>query len=249
MFLSNNNNKLAWRLIAILGFILMSIRLYGSIVKVSQMENIFYREPHEILPEVASPIFFFASSLAFLFLIIRPMSFRVYFIFSVIFLIDGLIGGGRNYLLYLFALSLLTAYRSGYLQKNARIKILISSILFTLLLLTQIRYGFLYFIMTSLEVFGTALILLVTALLLSEEINKFIKLNHPEVLMLSSVPNLTDRDKNFVRSIFNGEKFAYIASSNHVSLGTVKNRMSELYKIIGVADKTELLIRYNDYSE
>jgi len=31
--------------------------------------------------------------------------------------------------------------------------------------------------------------------------------------------------------------------------GTLRNRMREIYKILGVADKTELLIRYNDYSE
>ena len=157
-------------------------------------------------------------------------------------------GAGKDFV-FLCIFCLLAAYRSGYFRKHVKKKIIIASIFFILLLLSQVRYGFEHLMKSLTSVFGSVLILLVTALLLSEEIKKFIKLNHPEVLMLNSIPNLTDRDKNYLRSIFNGEKFAYIASSNHVSLGTVKNRMSELYKILGVADKTELLIRYNDYSE
>jgi len=247
--MNNNSNKTAWRLIAILGLILMAMKLYFSIIELINLENIFYWQENETLPVFFNPIIYLASCIGFLFLIIKPLSFRVYFFFALYYLVDTATGGGRENLIYLLIFTLLSAYRSGYLKNHAKNKLIASSLLFTLLLITQIRYGLDFFIGTIFVVFGTILILLVTALFLSEEIKKFIKLNHPEVLMLNSIPNLTDRDKNYLRSIFKGEKFAYIASSNYVTLGTVKNRMREIYKILGVADKTELLIRYNDYSE
>jgi DNA-binding NarL/FixJ family response regulator len=83
-------------------------------------------------------------------------------------------------------------------------------------------------------------------LLLHDEIKNFIIANNNKVLKISQFTEITERDKVYLKSIFKGVKFETIAKENNISLGSLKNRMTEIYRIINVADKTELLIKYTD---
>lgn len=243
--MSNSKHTRIWRLLAVIGSILMfiaTIRLYG---KLTLLDNFFFSKENEFIPDYIIFCVNIISFIAFIYLILKPLSFTVYFVFSFYYTVVTIIEGGNYTSFFFFILTLLCAYRSGFFIKKMQVKVILSFILFFLLLLTQIRFGFDVLLKSILKICELLLILSVTALMLSEEISKFIKLNNPSILILSDYPDLLERDKVFLKAVFAGEKFDYIASINSISPGTARNRMREVYKILGVADKTELLIRYS----
>ncbi|GEM_PF-2604425 len=238
-----------WRLLAIFGSILMAIAAIMLYRKLILLDNFFYRKENEFVPYFIIFIIDIFSFFAFVYLIFKPLSFTVYFAFSLYYTVSTIIEGGNYTSFFFFIFTMLSAYRSGFLIKNIKRKVTASLILFFLLFVTQIRFGFDVFFESIIRIFALLLLLSVTAFMLSEEIKKFIQSNQPSRLVFDAYPSLSVRDRECLKAILKGEKFDYIASSNSLAPGTLRNRMRKLYKILGVADKTELLIRYNDYSE
>lgn len=238
-----------WRLLAIFGSIVMAVAAIILYRKLTLLENFFYRKENEFVPYFIIFIVNIFSFFAFVYLIFKPLSFTVYFAFSLYYTVVTIIEGGNYTSFFFFIFTMLSAYRNGFLIKNMKRKVTASLILFFLLFVTQIRFGFDVFFESIIKIFALLLLLTVIALMLSEEVKKFIQSNQPSRLVLREYPDLLERDKVFLKAVFAGEKFDYIASSNSMAPGTLRNRMREIYKIIGVADKTELLIRYSGCTE
>ncbi|HOS31405.1 MAG TPA: hypothetical protein PLR39_11380 [Treponemataceae bacterium] len=243
------SNLNIWRSLAIAGFILMIITQFLRFNTLSNMDNMFFKNEQELFSPFTVFCTNFVSTFAFLYLIFKPLEFRIYFVFSFFYTTSTIIEGGDYTSFFFFIFTMLCAYRSGFLIKNMKRKVTASLILFFLLFVTQIRFGFDVFFESIIKIFALLLLLTVIALMLSEEIKKFIQSNQPSRLVLREYPDLLERDKVFLKAVFAGEKFDYIASSNSMAPGTLRNRMREVYKIIGVADKTELLIRYSGCTE
>nr|MBP7480270.1 hypothetical protein [Spirochaetaceae bacterium] len=154
---------------------------------------------------------------------------------------------GGNIMPALYSLlALLCAYKGGFLRKHIKLKLIIFLILFTLCFLTQLRYGILTTFRSMVKISIVGMLTAAAILLLHDEIKNFIIANNNKVLKISQYTEITERDKVYLKSIFKGVKFETIAKENNISLGSLKNRMTEIYRIINVADKTELLIKYTD---
>ena len=67
------------------------------------------------------------------------------------------------------------------------------------------------------------------------------------VLDLSQYPELTLRDKEWLRDILDEKKYEEIASASGVTVGTLKNRMHQIFNVIGIEDRIQLLANYGGY--
>lgn len=65
---------------------------------------------------------------------------------------------------------------------------------------------------------------------------------------LSQFPELTDRDKLWIHKVQSDAKYETIAKESNVSLGTMKNRMHQIFKIIDVPDRISFLSVYGGYT-
>ncbi|HPX27210.1 MAG TPA: hypothetical protein PLG87_10425, partial [Treponemataceae bacterium] len=168
------------------------------------------------------------------------MFFALYYAFG-----DFLSGGNILGVLYSL-LSLLCAYKGGFFRRNGKIKFVLFLILLIGSFLTQLRFGLKF---TFVSFVNLSIVLILTAaalLLLDDEIKNFIIAYNTKILKTSQYPDLNEKDKTYLKAILKGAKYETVAKENDVSLGSLKNRMTEIYRIISVADKTELLIKYTD---
>ena len=64
---------------------------------------------------------------------------------------------------------------------------------------------------------------------------------------LSQYPGLTTRDKEWLRDILKEKRYEEIATASGVTVGTLKNRMHQIFNIVGVEDRISLLATYGGY--
>ena len=67
------------------------------------------------------------------------------------------------------------------------------------------------------------------------------------ILDLSQYPELTLRDKEWLRDIIEEKKYEDIARDSGITIGTLKNRMHQIFLVIGVEDRIQLLATYGGY--
>ena len=58
--------------------------------------------------------------------------------------------------------------------------------------------------------------------------------------------SLNDRDVVWLKMILNRDKYSAIANQTSVAEGTMRNRIREVFKIIGVTDKKQFLTIYDE---
>ncbi len=233
-----------WRIIAITGFILMSLALIYFTYRIFTEDDFFQVKDKVILTPGVILVMNIFSWGAFLYLCFRPLTFNLYMVFALYYAFGGLVEGGNIMPALYSLLALLCAYKGGFFRKHAKLKITIFLILFTLCLLTQLRYGLLTAFRSMVKISIVGMLTAASILLLHDEIKNFIIAYNQKILKISVYPDLNKRDKIYLKSVFKGAKFETIAKENDVGLGSLKNRMTEIYRIINVADKTELLIKY-----
>ncbi|HPX26430.1 MAG TPA: hypothetical protein PLG87_06455, partial [Treponemataceae bacterium] len=106
-----------WRLLAIFGSILMAIAAIMLYRKLILLDNFFYRKENEFVPYFIIFIIDIFSFFAFVYLIFKPLSFTVYFAFSLYYTVSTIIEGGNYTSFFFFIFTMLCAYRSGFLIK------------------------------------------------------------------------------------------------------------------------------------
>jgi hypothetical protein len=172
------------------------------------------------------------------------MAFSVYAILSAMYAAVNLVDGGNYTTVFFTVIAGLCAYRRGFFQHFAKAKIAVIAGTFLALLCTQLRYGTTMFLQSLADVFATLLFLAIILLLLANEIRQFMQKKASRILELRLYPDLTERDRDFVRRIFAYEKFDTIARVHKLQLSTVKNRMRVIYQILDVVDKKDMLMKY-----
>jgi len=243
--LTNAKIKL-WKTIAITGFIVMTFVLIYQGYLMYTDENFLEKGENAILTPGIISVMNVLSWGAFLYLCFKPLTFNLYMFFALYYAFGDFLSGGNILGVLYSLLALLCAYKGGFFRRNGKIKFVLFLILLTASFLTQLRFGIKS---TFVSFVNLSIVLMLTAaaiLLLHDEIKNFIIANNNKVLKISQYTEITERDKVYLKSIFKGVKFETIAKENNISLGSLKNRMTEIYRIINVADKTELLIKYTD---
>ncbi len=100
-------------------------------------------------------------------------------------------------------------------------------------------------------ILGYSLIFAVIILMISKFFieSKYSTLSGRKILDLrDKISNglLKERDIKWLKQILNGEKYSVIARESAVSDGTMRNRIMEVFKIIGTSDKKQFIAIYSD---
>lgn len=191
----------------------------------------------------------------FIFLIIKPHKFEYFSFMSFAYAI-GIITSSNGYqinimgfFMYLLGVSCLL-FRGFYIKKS-KLKVIITIAFYFLLTVTQIRFSVFLFLDYLLHSVGYGLVFSITFFFFTEYAKqKNIKKDETvtKILDLSQFPELTDRDKLWLHKVQSDAKYETIAKESNVSLGTMKNRMHQIFKIIDVPDRISFLSIYGGYT-
>ena len=190
------------------------------------------------------------SLLLFIFVFIVPEKIGFVAIISFLYsfkiiLIDTLAKNPLGQPLYLLGISCLLY--SGF-YKNHRLLKIILSVLFNFLLVGySIRYGVDVLLQSFIISVGYGLVLLASIFFTTN----FLRLVHARrtarVWDLSQYPDLTQRDKEWLKDILDEKKYEEIANDSGITVGTLKNRMHQIFNIIGIEDRIQLIASYSGY--
>jgi DNA-binding CsgD family transcriptional regulator len=72
-------------------------------------------------------------------------------------------------------------------------------------------------------------------------------MKHARVWDLSQYPELTKRDKEWLKQILEEKRYEEIAADSGITVGTLKNRMHQIFNIVGIDDRISLLATYSGY--
>ncbi len=147
----------------------------------------------------------------------------------------------------LYVLGVSSLVIRGLFRKHTRIKVYITIIVYCSLILSNLRFGFDTFIDSFLDSLGYILAYGISMVFFVH----FLRSVHMSKIMkiwdLSQYSDLTERDKQWLTDILNDKKYEDIAKESGITIGTLKNRMHQIFTIIGVPDKVSLLATYGGY--
>lgn len=234
----------------------------GIIVEALCILRLFLRTDFNLeIPQITSLLSFLESDLNlaivdsislvfFIIVFIRPKNIIFFAIITFLYsfkiiLVDTLAENPLGQSLYLLGVSCLL-YIDFY-KKHRKAKI-ISSILLNLILIGHsLRLGVIVFINSLIVALGYGLVLLVTIFFTTN----FLKLIHikktARIWDLSKYSELTQRDKEWLKQILDEKKYDEIAKDSGITVGTFKNRMHQVFNVVGVEDRISLLATYGGY--
>ena len=192
----------------------------------------------------------FVSLGFFIFLLFAPQHISIFALISFLYsfkiiIVDTLAANPLGQLLYFIGISCLLFL--GY-YKNYRIQKIAFSILFNMLLISfSARKGAMVCINSFIISFGYSLAILVIVFFTTN----FLRLVHARktarIWDLSKYPELTQRDKEWLKQILDEKRYEEIAAESGVTVGTLKNRMHQIFNVVGIDDRISLLSTYSGY--
>lgn len=230
------------RLIAAAGLVVIIIRMIT--------DYLFCVQDSELSPGTFPIQVYFVMNallcLVFVYLLFKPYRLEVMsyiaFVYCAVVLLDR---RDTPLAVNLFSVGMVALYCRGLLRRHPVVKALVSAAAFIFLTLLRLRFGtdeFLAWLPDNLtQIFTFAVIF--SLLHTGHELRKKAK-PEPEVLRLSDYPELSDRDKEWIKLALDNTKYDTIAKEYDVTPGTVKNRMRAVYKILGVSDRLSMLVAF-----
>ncbi len=192
----------------------------------------------------------FASLFFFIILLFVPQHISIFALISFMYsfkiiLVDTLAELPIGQLLYLTGISCLLYL--GYFKNRRILKIIISITLNFILIGFSARFGAIVCINSFIASIGYSLVFLVGIFFTTN----FLKLIHVKrtarIWDLTQYPELTSRDRQWLKQILDEKKYEEIASESGVTVGTLKNRMHQIFNVVGIEDRTSLLATYSGY--
>ena len=160
-------------------------------------------------------------------------------------LIDTLAAKPIGQLLYFIGVSSLLFL--GF-YKTYRIPKIAGTIIFNFLLIaTNARFGAMVCINSYIVSLGYSLALLVCIFFTTNFLRSIHMKKTARIWDLSQYPDLTQRDKEWLKQILDEKKYEDIASDSGVTVGTLKNRMHQIYNVVGIEDRVSLIATYGGY--
>ena len=229
--------------------LLCIIRLFilkGSFLDISGITNIMTFLQSDLL----NAIVHFTTLAFFIFLLFFPQYICyigfLAFLYSIkIIIIDTLAAKPIGQLLYFIGIS--SFLFLGY-YKNQRIFKIAASILFNMILIsTNARFGAIVCINSYIVSLGYSLALLLCTFFTTNFLRLVLMKKTARVWDLSQYPDLTQRDKEWLKQILDEKGYDEIATSSGVTVGTLKNRMHQIFNVVGIEDRVNLLATYSGY--
>ena len=182
------------------------------------------------------------------FIIIYPHKF---FLIGIIAFVYSLANVGQNYVFIpMFALTIATFIMRGYFTNHKKIKIVIFSILYVLVLLFPFAFDtddyFEYLITAVAHTFIIAVCIFFFMEYMHQKSVKEISPN--KVLNIADYKNLTRSDMLLLQDVLDGMKYKEIAKKINGSEGALRNKLSRIYKTLEVGDRIGFTTIYSGYS-
>ncbi len=154
----------------------------------------------------------------------------------------------NNLGILLFFLAVLILDIRGY-NKNKYVFGIISTSIYIILVLSELRFGFSIFLQCVIEKLAYTFILFLLAFFGKVHITDLLNSRASnKTLDIQNYPVLKRRDAEWLGKILNGEKYEAIAIESKMNIGSVKNRLMIIFKELGVGDKQGFLNKYSDYT-
>lgn len=233
-----NHLKSIYRCLAILALV-----LFSTIALNSLFQNDF-----------AFELEFFVNLPIFIFLILniifpQKIEFLAFaaFIFSGKILFTSVLSKNpAGFVLYIAACAILFA--RGYFRKNRWPKVGFFAVVFAALLFSEIRFGAYELLKSFFTFLCYSFLIFVIILFYYLYLRNHGKSTLEKFLDLSSYPDLSDRDKEWLELVLKETKYSTIATEYDVTEGTVKNRMRYIYKVLEVSDRIGLMATYGGFT-
>ena len=186
----------------------------------------------------------------FIVLVFIPRKYELFalisFVYSIkIITVDTIPEKPIGFILYLAGTSCLL--HKNFYKNHTLIKIIITIATYFTLLLHSLRFGIQVYIDSLIITFGYGLAVLSTIFF----VVNFLKIMHVKktarVWDLSQYSGLTSRDKEWLKQILEEKRYEEIAKDSDVTVGTLKNRMHQIFSIVGITDRISLLATYGGY--
>ena len=237
-FSLDSNERKGWFTLAVGGTVFMGMCIAVSII---QYFVIKISAPMFIQKYVA--IFInLVSFFGFVALIFYPTNFNIHFIIFYIYGIGNLLDSGNILGALCIFIAALFFKRLGHLRKHRSLKTILLLIPPAAALFSQIyTQGAVHFLISVFHIVGLGIIIGVLYLFFYKQINSI------QILRTSiEIPEneCTDEELEWLSMLARGEKYISISKKFNISESKVKQRILELYKIIGVHDKMEFMTAY-----
>ena len=186
----------------------------------------------------------------FVILLFVPQHFIIFAIISFLYsfkiiLVDTVAEYPIGQLLFMMGVSLLLFM--GFYRYHRPTKILTSILINYLSIFTNLRFGTDVLINSLITAIGYTLVFFVTLFFTISFFRFLFVTKNARVWDLSQYPDLTQRDKEWLKQIIDEKRYEEIAAASGVTVGTLKNRMHQIFTIIGMEDRIQLLATYAGY--
>ncbi|MBP5520312.1 MAG: hypothetical protein J6X84_07025 [Treponema sp.] len=190
------------------------------------------------------------SFLIFVILLFVPKNFVLFalvaFIYSFkIIAVETVSENPIGLLLYMLGVSCLI-YKGVY-RKFMGFKIFFTIFFYLGLVSFSFRFGLLCLINSLIITLGYGLTFLATLFFVVNFLKIIYVKRTARIWNLSQYPELTERDKEWLKQILDEKRYEEIAKESGITVGTLKNRMHQIYSIVGIEDRISLLATYGGY--
>lgn len=149
----------------------------------------------------------------------------------------------------MFFLGICVLYIRGEFFIKKKLKILACILLYVLILLSELHFGFNSFINELPNKLGYTLVLGIIDFLFiaTLEYHRTPKIDNSKILNLANYPGLVKNDVLLLKEVLAKKQYKEIAIDLYRAEGTIRNRLNKIYDILGVMDRMGFISTYIGY--
>ena len=238
-------------IIAILSTVLLlfrnGMRIVDIIVNYPEYEVLTKREFFRYINIIIQNFIFIGI---FIFLIFNPQKFILIGLIALFYSVDILLSNTQfPYMgIPMFALSIATFAIRGFFLKNKKIKISIFAATYIICLVVPVFYvdHFLDYLIIKIAISFVIFIAIFFFIEYAKQIASR-QATKEKILNIASFKGLERSDMYLLQQILDNKKYKEIAQNIHGSEGALRNKLSKIYKILEVGDRTGFLTIYSGY--
>lgn len=223
------------------------MRIFDIIVNYSEYEELTKMQFLKYVSIIASNLIFICI---FIFLIFRPQKFILIGLIALFYSLDNLLGNSQfPYMgIPMFTLCIATFSFRGFFLKNKKLKISIFSAIYGICLFLPVFYDndFCEHLIIKIAI---SLVTLIALFFFTEytKQNASKQATKDKILNIASFKGLERSDMYLLQEVLENKKYKEIAQSIHGSEGALRNKLSKIYKLLEVGDRTGFLTIYSGY--
>jgi len=186
---------------------------------------------------------FFALA-CFIYLAFFPLHFRAYAVLFYVYGVGNLLDNGNILgFLCIFVCTVFLFITDFFKSKKILKLILLYIAPIIAMCISGYNSGTINFLITIMHILGA---IYMTGLVALVFYPRFREIEAHRTIKYINPSDCTPQELIWLQQVLNGTKYNAIALESHVSESKVKARMLELYKVLGVHDKTEFLTMYHN---